>query len=98
MDALSTWGAARLCLDPIMDGSDTFFMSAVTTAEELAARLGAVTNNFAAAMVTFRSQRVDGAFEAIEIMGNSIHDYLKRFIVFIPANFTFSHNPSITFV
>lgn len=63
-------------------------MGAAGAAKEIAAGLNAVADYFAAAMFAFRSQRVDGAFEAIVVMRDSIHDNLHRLVVFVSTNFT----------
>jgi len=62
-------------------------LGAVGAAEHRSPRFVAVPDNAAAAMSAFGRERVDGAFEAIEVMGNSIHENFQRFVVFIPAHF-----------
>src|SRR5262249_5435421 len=66
-------------------------MSAMATTIIAAAGFDAVADNFAAAMLAFRSQGVNGAFEAIEIVRNTCDDNLDRFVIFISANFTWAH-------
>lgn len=66
-------------------------MSAVGATVKVASRLNAVADNLAAAMLTLRRQRVDGAFETIEIVRDAIIDDFERLVVFVSANFTL-HN------
>src|ERR1043166_6976871 len=70
----------------------SLFVRAVRAAKHRARSFHTVPNYLAAAMLTLRRQRVNGAFEAIEIMRHAIDDNLKRLVVFIFADFTFSHN------
>jgi hypothetical protein len=59
--------------------------------EDFASLLHAVPNDTASAVRTNRRQRVDRALEAIERVVFSGDDYVKRLVIFIFANFTFSH-------
>jgi len=43
-------------------------------------------------MLAFRRQRVDSAFEAVEIMRDAIYDDLEAFVVIVPTNFTDREN------
>lgn len=55
--------------------------------EELPARFVAVAKDAAATMSAFRRQRMNGAFERIEIMRNAVlHDF-QWLVVFIAAHF-----------
>jgi hypothetical protein len=49
---------------------------------------------FASAMLAFGSQRLDGAFEAIEQMRFAIHRNFERLVIVISTTFTSSHNSS----
>ncbi len=51
-----------------------------------------VANDAAAAMFAFRRQRVDRAFETIEVMRNPVDEELERFVVFVSADFTASRS------
>jgi hypothetical protein len=84
-------GASNRCLRTVVNGGDAFFVSAMRATKEFPASLGAVANDLATAMIASWCQGMDGAFEAIEIMGDPIHNDFKSFIVFVPANFAFSH-------
>jgi hypothetical protein len=58
------------------------------TAVHPTVRLDAVTDNPALAVGTGRRQPVNGAFETIEIVFFAGENYLKRFVVLVPAGFT----------
>jgi hypothetical protein len=79
-------------LGAVMDGGDAFFVGAMTTAEEFAASLRAVPDDFAPAMIALGRQSMDGALETIKVMGDAVHDYFDRFVVLVSANLTTSHN------
>src|SRR3954470_1390478 len=55
-------------LGAVMDGGDAFFVGAMTTAEEFAASLRAVPDDFAPAMIALGRQSMDGALETIKVM------------------------------
>lgn len=74
-----------------MRSYDAFLLRAMSATKETAAGLDTVADDLAAAMFTFRRQRMDRALKAVEIMGDAIDDYLQIFIVLVPANFTLSH-------
>src|SRR4051812_11158262 len=61
------------------------------TAKIIPPRLHSMADNLARAMLAVRRQRLNGAFEAVKVSGNPVHENLQRFIVFVPANFTFVH-------
>jgi hypothetical protein len=52
----------------------------------------AVTDDFAAAMITFRSDYRNGALEAIENMRLTLSRDLEGLIVIVSAKFTSSHH------
>src|SRR2546421_11812419 len=78
----------------VLKGRDAFFMRAMCETENGAARFDTMANHFAAAMFAFGSERVDRAFEAIEIMGHAVDDNFERLVVIVFANFTLGHNQS----
>ena len=51
------------------------------------ARFVSVADDAATAMGTPRSERVDGAFETIEIVGNAIGHDFQWFVVLVAAHF-----------
>ncbi len=61
------------------------------TAEDLARLLHAVSDNPAVAVRANRRQRVDRALEAVEGVVLAGNDHFKRLVIFILANFAFSH-------
>ena len=54
--------------------------------------LNAVADDFAAAVVAFGSKLMDGALEAVEIVGLPLVNHFDSLVVFVAANFTF-HTP-----
>lgn len=56
--------------------------------EEGPARFKSMPDDAAAAMSALRRQFMDGAFEAIEIMGDAVDHHFQRLVVFIAAAFT----------
>ena len=75
-----------------MEGGYALFMGAVGATVKTATGLDAVPDDFASTMLALGGQRVDGAFEAIEIMRDPGADDLQWFIVFVSTNFTTVHN------
>src|SRR5438132_9889070 len=57
-----------------------------------------MADDFASAMLTFRSQVMNSALEAIEVMGNAVHHNFERLVILVPAHFTSIHKPSFLFV
>ena len=78
--------------NPIVNSTHTFFVCAMTTAVDSATRFHAVAYNPAAAMFTLGSERVDRAFEAIEVVRYTIYNDLDWFVVIVSADFTEVHN------
>ena len=74
-----------------MNGHDSFLMGAACAAIEAAASFDAMADNFASAMFAFGRQGVDGAFETVEVVRDSINDDFDGFVVFISASFTSVH-------
>jgi hypothetical protein len=48
-----------------------------------------MADDFTIAVLTFWSERVDGAFEAVKVVGLTQDNNFQRFIVLVSANFTF---------
>jgi hypothetical protein len=64
----------------------------VGTAEYLPARLDAMTHNAATAMRTLRRECMDGAFKGVECMLLAFERYRKGLVIFVAADFAWSHN------
>src|SRR5438132_14110809 len=78
-------------LDPIVHADDTLLAGAMRATKHVASRLDPMADDGATAVAATGSQRVDGAFKGIEIMGDAIDDDLHHFVVFVAADFTFIH-------
>jgi hypothetical protein len=63
----------------------------MSTAEERLFRLDSVPDDLATAVIADGSQLVNGALKAIERVGLSRRDYLKRQVVIVAAYFTSGH-------
>jgi hypothetical protein len=61
------------------------------TTEDFAVRFDAVPDDAAIAVWANRRQRVDRALEAVEGVTLSAHDYFKRLVILVFANFAFRH-------
>jgi hypothetical protein len=61
------------------------------TAEDLARLLHAVSDDPAVAVRANRRERVDRALEAVKGVVLAGNDHFKRLVIFILANFAFSH-------
>ena len=61
------------------------------TTEDFALRFDAVADDTAIAVRANRRQRVDCALEAVEDVTLSSHDYFKRLVILVFANFAFRH-------
>jgi hypothetical protein len=72
---------------------DTLLLRAMGAAEKRAASFHAVPDDHAAAMPATRRQLMNRAFEAVEIMRDSVHHNLQRLVVFVPA--TFARRPAM---
>src|SRR5205814_1896217 len=64
---------------------------AMNAAENLSIRFNAVSDDPAVAVGANRRQCMDRALEAIEGVMLPANDHFKRFVVFIFANFAYSH-------
>jgi len=62
-------------------------------AKKLAAGFGAVADDFAAAVLALRRERMNGALKAVKVMGDAVHDHLDRFVILVSTNLTTPHNP-----
>ena len=71
----------------VLDRVCALMMSAMRAAIDASIRFRAMTNYATAAMGARRRQCVNGALETIESMRGAVHDYLKRLIVGVAANF-----------
>ncbi len=74
-----------------MQGRHSLFVGAVRTAVVTRSRFGAVSNDFAAAVVAFGSQGVDRTFEAVEIMRDARNHNFQGLIVLVAAYLTSMH-------
>jgi hypothetical protein len=63
-------------------------MRAVGATIKIASRLDAVAGDFAAAMLAFGRQRVNGALKTIEVARDAVNDDFHRLIVFVATDFT----------
>jgi hypothetical protein len=61
------------------------------TTENFSVRFDAVADNTAVAVGANRRERMDCALEAIKDVALSADDNFKRLVIFVPANFAFSH-------
>jgi len=64
-------------LGVIVNGGDAFFMRTMAAAIEISPGLDPVTDDLAAAMLALGGEGTNGAFEAIEIMGDAVDDYFQ---------------------
>jgi hypothetical protein len=75
----------------IYDRFDAALPSAVSATKEGPLGLDAMADNPASTVIAYRSQLVNGTFEAIERMSTTCGDDLKSEIVIVPADLTLSH-------
>src|SRR5260370_20231776 len=61
-------------------------------AEEGALLLEPVADDAGAAILAFRRQRMNGAFEAVEGMGDPAHAHLERLVIIVATGFTSGHD------
>ena len=81
----------RRNLDAISQLSFAGLSGAVDTAEDLSVGFNTVSHNPAVAMRANRRQRVDRALEAVERVVLPANDHFKRLVIFVFANFAYSH-------
>jgi hypothetical protein len=74
-----------------MDSGDSFLVGAMGATIKAATGFNAMPNYFATAMIAFRGKGMNGAFETVEVMGDSIGDDFEGLIVIVAANFTGMH-------
>lgn len=74
-----------------MDAADAGFAGTMRAAIKGALRLDAVADDFAIAVLAFWGERVNCAFKAVKIVRLPHDGDLQRFVVIVPANFTFVH-------
>jgi hypothetical protein len=74
-----------------MDSGDSFLVGAMGATIKVATRFNAMPNYFATAMIAFRGKGMNGAFETVEVMRNSIGDDFEGLIVIVAANFAKVH-------
>jgi hypothetical protein len=78
-------------LDVIYHSLDAALSGTVGAAIEGPLRLDTMPNDLAAAVLAYRSQPVNGAFEAVERMGVAGCNHLEGEVVIVTADFTSSH-------
>jgi len=78
----------------IAQTAHAFAFGAMLAAEEGSCLLEAVTNNANAAMCACRRQSMDRALEAVEDMGCTVLNHLKRLVVVVPTGFADRHDAS----
>jgi hypothetical protein len=64
----------------------------MSTAKDLIVFFDSMANNVCATVCASWCERLDCAFEAIECVSASIHFYLERLVVIVPAGFAFRHD------
>ena len=74
-----------------MESSHTFLMRAVGATINVATGFDPMADDLAAAMLALGPERVDGAFKAVEIMGDAVHHDFERLIIFVSTDFTLGH-------
>jgi hypothetical protein len=92
--ALVPVGAVWESLHAIVDAGHTRFAGAMGAAIEGPFGFDAMADDLAIAVLTLRGEGVNGAFEAVEIMGLAADGDFHRFVVIVSANFAFVHNDS----
>ena len=61
------------------------------TAIDAIVRLDAVTDDAAIAMLANGGERMNGAFETVELARHAVHDDGEGIVVIVSAGFTFGH-------
>jgi hypothetical protein len=70
---------------------DAGLLGTMRAAKHCVVALHTMAQDTAAAVVTLRCQRVDGAFKGIEIITATFHCYLKRLFIYITAGIAGCH-------
>ena len=89
--------APTIALHAVLDAGHANFAGAMSAAIEGAIGLDAMADDLAIAVLAFRGQGVNGAFEAIEIARNAVDENLDRLVVFVAATFASSAAVAIRF-
>jgi hypothetical protein len=66
---------------------DAGMMRAIRAAIKTVMRFNAMANDFAAAVLAFRGQRVNRAFKTVKIVRDAVLDDLHRFVIIVFADF-----------
>jgi hypothetical protein len=74
-----------------VDAQHACFVGTMRATVKRTAGFHTMSNDFAVAVLAFRSERMNGAFEAIKIMGNAVYHDFQRFVVIVSADFTSRH-------
>src|SRR6266516_7806850 len=74
--------------------ADSRLPGTICAAIETVSCFYAVTDNFATAMGTARSERVNRKFKTVEHMRAAAHPHLEALVVFVSTYFTLSHHAS----
>src|SRR5689334_22269166 len=74
---------------------DSFFVGAMSAAINVSSGLHAMADDLTSAMFALGSQRVNGAFETIEIMRYPIHHDFNRLVILVSTNFARIHYSSL---
>ena len=89
---LGIWSLSREALPAIAQLAFAALPGAMSTTEDFAAaRLHSVADDFAAAMLALGRDYRNRALKAVKHVGLPFLGDLKRFIVFVTAQFTFGH-------
>jgi hypothetical protein len=96
-DAIGVSGE-RYALSPILQSVDAFCVRAMRAAVNASCCLYTMTNDFAVAMAALWRQGMNGAFEAVEISGDTIDNNFQVLVVFVSANFALMHFASLVFI
>src|SRR6185437_3974615 len=81
-------------LDSVFEPFHAGHVGAIGAAVERAFALDAVSDDFAAAVRARGRKRVNRALERVEGVGFTLHGHGERFVVVVPAHFTFCHGLS----
>jgi hypothetical protein len=89
-DELSCVNGSR-CLSAVLQLRCAGRACTVDTTEDFFVRLDTVSDDTAVAVGANRRQRVDCALEAIKDVALAAHDYFKRLVIIVLANFALRH-------
>ena len=81
--------AKALESSPVPNACHALMLGAMGATVHHPAGFHPVPHDSATAMSAFRCERVNGALEGIKIMGDAVHQDLKRLVVFVPAHLAF---------